>query len=371
MLESEKFDYEFLSKLGVYELRELARQVGVKSPTTKVRAELCDLILKIQNGEIEPNQKNLTKGRPPKSVSKVFSFADQNFELLNKLSPTASLHQANFNMMNLNDKVKVEGYLIYLNGKLCFYNKALSVNDTILITMPESYVIKYNLIQGDKIVGVADSSKANYDFVKLLSVNNVDVENFDTNRNFVDTNRAIKSNENIKFLNYSLTKGSRVIIEKQEENDAINELLNYENEDYEIVLIGGEIMPENYFILNSCYNLQNFTSNYGEDLRLIYNNIVSGYNHAESMLKEGKSVVVAILNPASMLRSLDMYFYSKNSVLFSDNHSPEAIQLFKKIVGCGRAISDDLYVNIVCLEIASEKGNEFVFSEIKNIVNKI
>ena len=209
MLESEKFDYEFLSKLGVYELRDLARQVGVKSPTTKVRAELCDLILKIQNGEIEPNQKNLTKGRPPKSVSKVFSFADQNFQLLNKLSPTASLNQANFNMMYLNDKVKVEGYLIYLNGKLCFYNKTLSVNDTILITMPESYVLKYNLIQGDKIVGVADSSKTNYDFVKLLSVNNIDVENFDANRNFVDTNRAIKSNENIKFLNYSLTKGSR------------------------------------------------------------------------------------------------------------------------------------------------------------------
>ena len=62
---------DFLKSMGIYELRELARQVGVESPTTKKRAELCEQILKINAGELSPNKINLSKGRPPKSVSRV------------------------------------------------------------------------------------------------------------------------------------------------------------------------------------------------------------------------------------------------------------------------------------------------------------
>ena len=38
---------EMLNELGVYELRELARTLGVVSPTTKKRAQLCTEILEI------------------------------------------------------------------------------------------------------------------------------------------------------------------------------------------------------------------------------------------------------------------------------------------------------------------------------------
>ena len=57
-----------LNTLGIYELREYARKVGVKSPTTKVRAELEREILLATSGKnLNINEQNL-RGRPPKRV---------------------------------------------------------------------------------------------------------------------------------------------------------------------------------------------------------------------------------------------------------------------------------------------------------------
>ena len=44
---------EILKNLGIYELRELARNLGIASPTTKKRNELCELIIKVSKGEQE------------------------------------------------------------------------------------------------------------------------------------------------------------------------------------------------------------------------------------------------------------------------------------------------------------------------------
>lgn len=52
-----------LEIMGVYELRRLARNFGVVSPTSKKKAQLIEEIEKIKRGEIKP--KFSKKGRPP------------------------------------------------------------------------------------------------------------------------------------------------------------------------------------------------------------------------------------------------------------------------------------------------------------------
>ena len=47
----ENFSLSQLKNLGIYDLRTIAREIGVKSPTTKRHDELVDSILKIQKGE--------------------------------------------------------------------------------------------------------------------------------------------------------------------------------------------------------------------------------------------------------------------------------------------------------------------------------
>ena len=74
-----KINNDLLKKMGIYELRELARQVGVESPTTKKRAELCEQILKISSGEIKPSHSSVNKGRPPKSISRVLGLVEDIF----------------------------------------------------------------------------------------------------------------------------------------------------------------------------------------------------------------------------------------------------------------------------------------------------
>lgn len=60
-----------LEKYSIYELRQIARSMGVKSPTTKKHSQLIDEIKKIQNKEIAPIK--TTKGRPAKVLNNDFS----------------------------------------------------------------------------------------------------------------------------------------------------------------------------------------------------------------------------------------------------------------------------------------------------------
>lgn len=53
-----------LKTLGIHKLRDLARELGVKAPTTKRQSELIEEILKIECGEQEAVKSNM--GRPPK-----------------------------------------------------------------------------------------------------------------------------------------------------------------------------------------------------------------------------------------------------------------------------------------------------------------
>ena len=68
-----------LDVLGVHELRDIARNLGVKAPTTKKRDQLVDEILKIRSGELVGVTSKM--GRPPKkhggSLSSLTSFLSQ------------------------------------------------------------------------------------------------------------------------------------------------------------------------------------------------------------------------------------------------------------------------------------------------------
>lgn len=56
-----------LEKCSIYELRIIARNLGVKSPTTKRHLKLVDEINKILKGDIAPNFYT-KKGRPHKAT---------------------------------------------------------------------------------------------------------------------------------------------------------------------------------------------------------------------------------------------------------------------------------------------------------------
>jgi len=61
-----KYTVQELERLSIFDVRALAKDYGVTSPTKHNKAELVDLIYKISNGLMDPPQPP-RHGRPPKS----------------------------------------------------------------------------------------------------------------------------------------------------------------------------------------------------------------------------------------------------------------------------------------------------------------
>ena len=66
-----------VTNMRIYELRDYARKIGVKSPTSKIKSELINEINLIHAGALKPHK--TAKGRKP-IVS--FALADKNQEFL-------------------------------------------------------------------------------------------------------------------------------------------------------------------------------------------------------------------------------------------------------------------------------------------------
>ena len=58
---------EMLESTSIFAIRDIAKEVGISSPTKKNKAELIDLILKISSGEMEPPEAP-RRGRPKKQT---------------------------------------------------------------------------------------------------------------------------------------------------------------------------------------------------------------------------------------------------------------------------------------------------------------
>lgn len=57
---------EFLDRLGVYDIRNIAREVGVPSPTTEKKGDLIRAIVEVESGQKAPEGKRTNKGAPTK-----------------------------------------------------------------------------------------------------------------------------------------------------------------------------------------------------------------------------------------------------------------------------------------------------------------
>ncbi|HAJ77806.1 MAG TPA: hypothetical protein DCO89_01905 [Clostridiales bacterium] len=156
--------------MGIYDLRNYARVMGVHSPTTLKRAELIEKINEIINGKT-PDAKKTNKGRPPRH--KAGSEFVLDFVLPNKLFENQSEGRyANFlsdnertilkNILSesnsvSNDNILFKGYFKAQNenyGFACFkgyLTKYYKENTIILSELFNKYCLK----DGDYLVGVA------------------------------------------------------------------------------------------------------------------------------------------------------------------------------------------------------------------------
>ena len=159
-----------LNELRIHELRDLARKMGVNSPTTLKKDEIIKEILGILSGEKEPASKTTKQGRPPRNQDKTLSITDviKGDELNKKPDYANCIYDCNYEFPMANtlaskpisieqsteplEEIDAEGYL-YLERNIAFVRTEgyfASAND---VVVPFIYVKDRGLKNGQFLKG--------------------------------------------------------------------------------------------------------------------------------------------------------------------------------------------------------------------------
>lgn len=382
---------EILNTLGIYELRELARSIGVSSPTTKKREQLCTEILDISSGAVKVEAKQNKKGRPPKTITKITTMVKDYIppEILKLQKPIERESYSNILMLaqnpsiygqiNSNVNKQIFGYLDSINGH--FYLNNLKNNELfkfITFYVPDEIISKYNLREGDKVLAYGKISD-NYDcgiLEEVLKINDVDVSNWNSKRKVYDISAFDIPSVDTVVFGKNIKKGERTISYFQNDEDAIlaivkeiENLSRKNNLDEKLVFVGIELAPEVIYYGRLNKNLEMFATTYYNNLDESYNTIINAINFCNSTLKDGKSVRMFIFDIMGLVTRLDQHFASQMASYMGHNIS--GVQLVKKLVGMGKAISKDLTITTHSVAFESQRNDEFIVNEINKIAKTI
>lgn len=147
---------EKLKKMNLFDLRQVAREVGVNQPTTGKKQRLIDCVLAIADGKLEPCEKSaygapvLNKNYDVQLVNAIKQHRAENINLNMSDLPEFKVCDSN----PVNEEFTVKGILDSVEGKwlLCTdYN----ITDGNCVFVSEAFVNKYRLKKGDLIEGSA------------------------------------------------------------------------------------------------------------------------------------------------------------------------------------------------------------------------
>lgn len=278
-----------MRQASIYDLRNIAREIGVNSPTTLKKEELIDKVLKILNGEAKPEMPKSKQGRPPK---KIFT----NSDLLQQKSSNEDLFFdepiTNVNMQdeigvlssskNFEDEVEYDNYEYSMETKTGYYYKMNDgtsfvfecghvSNVDLAILVPKNIVQEYNLQNGDLVKCKCKKIMAK-DIRFLTEVLEINF-NKKANAKSFSNMEVVTSNNQLPdcsiFPNAQV--GSRniaVINTKQQFMSVLNYYSNIDEENTKVVTLSLEVLPEdenNYKCAKS--NCENFYTLVGDSTK--------------------------------------------------------------------------------------------------------
>lgn len=193
---------DVLNNMNLLELRELARELGIPSPTILKKGELIEQTLGIINGDLEPATKS-KRGRPPKQIKGLEGILEAlkgedkvESEYQTPMAPKVKDNIPKFDEENEQDILsEKDDSLAEREGVLEIHNDGygfLRANNyepgehDVYISNPQ--IKRFSLKRGDLVRGkVKNVTNNRYDaIIKIISVNGIPVENFNGRRQFED-----------------------------------------------------------------------------------------------------------------------------------------------------------------------------------------
>jgi len=284
---------EKLQELGIFEIRNIARDVGVYSPTLFKKQELIDKIMKIMSGKEEPYIKKTKQGRPPKNIFSLNNFID--VFMPGNVEEKPEKEGMYFNDVNENINVEVYGsnekifkglVKVYADEyALVFKDKFIEDKNVVYINSQQTKF--YNLKTGDYVTGKAVFVDETKPFIlkEIYTLNSSQFNKSYTRCEDFDNKIAIISKDKLKTNIYKLNepiyseidlktplaRGQRILI-KGKTNlsfDILHKLTTDSNNlKGEVVLIDDS--PENFYEVGGNNKLDAISNNFsvGGDVEL-------------------------------------------------------------------------------------------------------
>lgn len=269
----DKITPEFLENIGIFELREIGREIGVYSPTTLKRDELSQKILDIYQGKAKPTAKN-NRGRPVKTtgnakaiVSSVKNQAELNYEFNETDKSMLILREplTTFEAIAIEENLQCAGVLdISKDGYGIIKIKNYSSGE-LDVYLSHSQISAFNLKSGDLVQGIVNKNpeKKINTVHTVLAVNDIITDKLPPRRNFENLTPVYPNSKIVSFqkdnpldinvlsLIAPLGKGQRAAVFTQDKFKKIDLIKNLgnaiknNNEDIQIItLLLGEFPEE-------------------------------------------------------------------------------------------------------------------------------
>ena len=327
---------EMLNGLGIYELRTIARQIGVYSPTTLKKGEIIEKIQNIITGKEKPTARKTKQGRPAKGIAKLNDIMDifasstnVDFTYAQKLNGDVSKNVFKHSLNSLNQhetmfsgvfqNVDIDHGVIYEDDF-----DYITIKNKCIVT--SNFIDAFKLRDGDRV-----SCKCNYDdkqdnlvVIDVITINGVSAQNISNRPVFENLEYQIPKNQIVLTQNDFSSINNKVI-------DAVCPLffgsriiMNFENNDEFIKLTEIEsLLKNNNFtnahitmaVIDEMPEVMQYIKNNFSDIDLVYRR--EGQNYIalleeirikfQSILRSvelGKNEIIIVFDYSKMFRHL-------------------------------------------------------------------
>ena len=365
------FKKETLKELGIYELRELARLVGVPSPTTKKREELEDeiIIYSKRQTAIEPVLQN-KKGRPPKSIKKVENvldvFVPKEFAeiVINRRVDNELSNYLKFCKNNQYDVIKaIVGYVRKtLSGE---YYARDNIDSSVVAAIPVKLIGKHNLVEGDKIQGQIAKAQ-DEKFFHVTEIYQINEKRSDPQRVYKEVTDVVLPFNKIKGFS-SAEEGGRVVFVSETYKDSVEklkEICSKIDKNYHFIILAPNITTYHKLLIQHEMKGEFIYTIVEDHPSLVYDAVTNCINHANVLLADNKKIIIVAFDLFRIKRGIEEHLaLETNKISFQEEL--ESSRIILKLLNTSKA-TEGGSISIFATCMAHETEENFF----KDVVKK-
>ena len=359
-----------VQRLGVFELRGLAREMGIPSPTTKKRDELIALILEgFKSGEVK-DPKVQKRGRPYKkltSLEEILSSVvdsepkEVQYDSIIRFAQDSVVPS----FLGMGEEEELEGVARITNT-----NIVVSVFGSAKRVYVGEMVGSNNIQNGDEVCVVARRSTGEdlYSALSIKSINGMDPKNY-VREDFAHGNEVL-SKETLcaDDIQFSVGKRNACLLKTElYESNILEEIKNKaEQRGSKLVVIGLNTAYENQILIKGLNVKYNFTTPYDTQPTTNLASVVNGLNLVEKLFARGEDVVVVVTDLGGMLLALDECFEG-----VSEAHKEETKVVAKKLLSLAGSFESGKNVSLIMFYNEIDKDDKFMMGDLFRVCKRM